>query len=66
MAIVISDVARALRELIAALDRRAPRVQDPGEASIAHDAASLRQQAVTRLAEIADGNGGAGDRNHPA
>ena len=63
MAVGLSDVARALREFIAALDRRAPRRGHAGEDNIAHDAASLRQKAVNRLAEIVDDTGG---RNHPA
>jgi hypothetical protein len=47
------ELARALRELIAALDRRVPRVAYVGEAAIAHDAQLLRERAVRRLAEIA-------------
>jgi hypothetical protein len=54
MAVTLHDVARRLRELIAALDRRAPRVGDVAEAGIARDAADLREKAVNRLAEIAD------------
>ena len=48
-----ADLARRLRELITALDRRTPRAEDPAEAAIARDAAFLREQAVTRLADIA-------------
>ena len=47
------DLARELEELIAALDRRVPRVEQAGEAEIAHDAAALRAKAVDRLAELA-------------
>ena len=47
------DLARELEELIAALDRRVPRVEQAGEARIAHDAAALRAKAVDRLAELA-------------
>jgi hypothetical protein len=54
VAITLADVARRLRELIAALDRRAPRVERAAEAGIARDAAALREKAVDRLAEIAD------------
>ena len=54
MAVTLTDVARRLRELIAALDRRAPRVGNVAEATIARDAAVLRAKAVNRLAEIAD------------
>jgi hypothetical protein len=48
------DLARALIELIAALDRRVPRVDDAGEASIAQDAKALREKAVKRLTELAE------------
>jgi hypothetical protein len=47
-------VARRLRELIAALDRRVPHLERAGEASIAEDAARLRTQAVRRLDEMGD------------
>jgi hypothetical protein len=46
-------LVRELEELIAALDRRVPRVEQAGEAAIARDAASLRAKAVARLAELA-------------
>jgi hypothetical protein len=49
----LADVARRLREVIVALDRRVARPDDAAEPTIARDAASLRAQAVTRLAEIA-------------
>ena len=52
MAVTPPDVARELTELIAALDRRVPRVEQAGEAAIARDAAALRARAVERLAEI--------------
>jgi len=45
--------ASELEELIAALDRRVPRVEQAGEADIARDAAALRAKAVERLAELA-------------
>jgi phosphoserine phosphatase len=54
MALALVDVVKRLRELVAALDRRAPRAERAGEAAIARDAATLRQSAVNRLAEIAD------------
>jgi hypothetical protein len=44
--------ATALRELIAALDRRVPQVQRAGEIAIARDAAALRARAVKRLEEL--------------
>jgi hypothetical protein len=49
------EIGRELRELIVALDRRVPRVEQAGEASIAHDAALLRAKAVQRLVEIEGG-----------
>lgn len=47
------DLARELQELIAALDRRVPRVEQAGEAAIARDAAALRAKAYERLSELA-------------
>jgi hypothetical protein len=47
------DLATVLEELIAALDRRLPRVEQAGEAAIARDAAALRAKALARLAELA-------------
>ena len=52
MAVSARDVRRDLEELIAALDRRVPRVERAGEAGIARDAAALRAKAVARLAEL--------------
>ena len=43
---------RHLRELIAALDKRVPRIERVGEASIARDAAALKKKALERLAEL--------------
>ena len=48
-----SELARDLEALIAALDRRVPRVEQATEAAIARDAAALRAKAVDRLAELA-------------
>jgi hypothetical protein len=53
MALDAYDLTRELEELIAALDRRVPRVERAGEATIARDAAALRKKAVDRLAELA-------------
>ena len=50
----IVAIARELEELIAALDRRVPRVEQAGEAAIAGDAAARRAKAANRLAELAD------------
>jgi hypothetical protein len=47
------DLTRGLKELIAALDRRVPRIDQTGEAAIALDAAALRAKAVHRLAQLA-------------
>jgi hypothetical protein len=53
MAMNAGELARELEELIAALDRRVPRVERAGEAAIARDAAALREKAVQRLARLA-------------
>jgi hypothetical protein len=53
MAVSAKELGTVLEELIAALDRRVPRVEQAGEAAIARDAASLRAKAVARLAELA-------------
>jgi hypothetical protein len=39
-----------LHELIAALDRRVPRVERVGEVSIAREAVALRNKALQRIA----------------
>jgi hypothetical protein len=52
MAISPVELTRELEELIAALDRRVPAVEQAGEAAIARDAAALRAKAVERLAEL--------------
>lgn len=49
-----AEIARALHELIAALDRRVPRVGHVGETAIARDTKALRENAMKRLAELAD------------
>jgi len=54
VALTLTDVAQRLRELIAALDRRAPRGEDPREVAVARDAAALRQKAVRGLTDPAD------------
>ena len=41
-----------LRELIAALDRRVPRIEQDGERAIARDAEALRRAALTRIHEL--------------
>lgn len=52
MAVSTGDLARELEELIEALDRRVPRVEQAGEAAIARDAAALRKKASRRLGEL--------------
>ena len=50
-----SDRARQIRhlhELIAALDRRVPRVESVGEIEIAREARALREKALQRIAEL--------------
>ena len=41
-----------LRELIAALDRRVPRIEREGEHAIACDAQDLRRAALKRISEL--------------
>lgn len=41
-----------LRELIAALDRRVPRLEREGERDIAQDAQALKRAALKRIAEL--------------
>jgi hypothetical protein len=53
MAVNGVELTRELEELIAALDRRVPRVEQAGEAAIAREAVTLRAKAVDRLAELA-------------
>ena len=53
MAVTAAELVRELEELIQALDRRLPRVEQAGEAAIAAAAARRRGKAVARLAELA-------------
>lgn len=41
-----------LYELVEALDRRVPRLERVGEAQIAHDAADLRERALSLIQRI--------------
>ena len=52
MAKASRSVIDDLRELVAALDRRVPRLEREGEPAIARDASALREAAVKRLAEL--------------
>lgn len=53
---MVSDnkLVRELHELIAALDRRVPRLERAAESSIAGDAAALKAKALKRLEELQD------------
>lgn len=53
MVMSVRELTRGLQDLIAALDRRVPRVEQAGEAAIARDAAALWAKALDRLAELA-------------
>jgi hypothetical protein len=45
-------LARDLRELVAALDRRVPRVERESERAITSDAERLRRGALKRICEL--------------
>ena len=49
---VTHTLVEDLRELVAALDRRVPRLERAGETAIARDALRLRDEAVARLATL--------------
>ena len=51
-ALTPGNAMRELQELIAALDRRVPKVQRAGEVSIAREAAALKARALKRLEEL--------------
>ena len=46
-----------LREVIAALDRRLPQADRPGEQAIARDASSLKCRALRSIAALQDAAG---------
>jgi hypothetical protein len=46
------SVLQDLLELVAALDRRVPRLEREGEHDIARDAQGLRRAALKRIAEL--------------
>lgn len=48
----MTEMLADLYFLIAALDRRVPRLERAGEAQIAHDAAELRERAVSLIKQI--------------
>ena len=47
-----SAVLDDLRELVAALERRAPRLERQGECDIARDASVLKAAALRRISEL--------------
>ena len=51
-----SDMLVDLYRLIEAIDRRVPRLERDGEAQIAHDAAALRERAISLIERIEGGN----------
>jgi hypothetical protein len=53
MAVTACDLASELEELVAALDRRVPRVEEAREVAIARDAKAPRAKAIDRLAQLA-------------
>jgi hypothetical protein len=61
---VDTRVIEALRELIAALDRRIPHLERPTERDIARDAKVLRDKAVQHLKALQDRTSG-GTREPP-
>lgn len=54
MAVTDAELARALVELIAAIDRRVPRAHGAAERSIAREAKALRERASRRLAQLVE------------
>ena len=52
MAVTAFALLRALRELIAALDRRVPQAHRANEVSIARDSAALKARATKRIDEL--------------
>ncbi len=52
VAVTRTPAVRGLLDLIAALDRRVPRVERAGETDIARDAAELKARALRRIAEL--------------
>jgi hypothetical protein len=46
------SLVQDLRELIAALDRRMPRIEREGERAIARDAQGLKRAALKRICEL--------------
>jgi len=51
----VREMLSDLYALIEALDRRVPRLERIGEAQIAHDAAALRERAVSLIRRIENG-----------
>ena len=51
-AVSTQSLVQDLLELVAALDRRVPRLEREGERDIAQDARELRRAALKRIAEL--------------
>ena len=52
MALTATQLVRALRRVIAALDRLVPQVDRPAVASIARDGAALKARALRRINDL--------------
>jgi len=52
MTVPTQTVIQDLRDLVAALDRRVPRLERAAEPVIARDAQGLRRAALNRIAEL--------------
>ncbi len=48
----VPSLVEDLRELVAAIDRRVPRLEREGERAIARDAAALKVEALKRIDEL--------------
>lgn len=59
-----AEMVEALRQLIEAIDRRVPQLRRLSEPRIAHDAAELRERAVTLMHALE--TGAASDEERPA
>ena len=53
-----SPVLDALRELVAALERRVPRLEREGECAIARDASVLKADALRRISALEQASAG--------
>jgi hypothetical protein len=60
-----AGILGALREVIAALDRRRPQQHRPGEATVARESASLRSEASDRVDAMERDAGGVAAGGRP-